>query len=81
MTPGDPRALLIGGVLLVIGIVLCLIGFYVIAQDLWPYGENRRSHVLGHFLFFIVPGLVAMWAGAKIGRRRRAPRSSGEASR
>ena len=59
MIAGVPLARLIGGLLLA-----------VIAADLWPDGAITGADFLRDVLVFIVPGLVAMWAGAKIGRRR-----------
>jgi hypothetical protein len=64
------RARLVGGLLLAIGIALVLIGFYVIAADLWSDGAITEADFLADVLRLILPGLVAMGAGARIGRRR-----------
>ena len=63
-----PRQL--GGLLLVAGGALALIGLAAIAEDLWPDGEISGASLLLDLLLFVVPGLVLMGIGAKLGRAR-----------
>jgi len=63
-----PRQL--GGLLLAVGAALALIGLGAIAEDLWPDGEISAASLLLDLLLFVVPGLVLMGIGAKVGRAR-----------
>jgi hypothetical protein len=59
-----------GGFVLVVGAVLVMIGLGAIAADLWPDGEITGASFLVDVLLFVLPGLVAMGVGARIGRSR-----------
>jgi hypothetical protein len=59
-----------GGFVLVVGAVLVMIGLGAIAADLWPDGEITGASFLADVLLFVLPGLVAMGVGARIGRSR-----------
>jgi hypothetical protein len=58
----------VGGVVLAVGAVLVVIGLSAIAADLWPDGEITGASFLIDVLLFVLPGLVAMGIGARIGR-------------
>jgi len=60
----------LGGLLLAVGAALALVGLYAIAEDLWPDGDISAASLLFDLLLFVLPGLVAMGIGAKIGRDR-----------
>jgi len=60
----------LGGILLALGALLVLIGLGSIAVDLWPDGEITAASFLIDVVVFILPGLVAIGAGATIGRNR-----------
>jgi hypothetical protein len=59
----------LGGVVLAVGAGWVVIGLGTIAGDLWPDGEITVASFLVDVLFFLLPGLVAMGVGARIGRR------------
>ena len=59
-----------GGFVLAVGAVLVMVGLAAIAADLWPDGEITGASFLVDVLLFVLPGLVAMGVGARIGRSR-----------
>jgi hypothetical protein len=60
----------LGGFVLAVGALLVVIGLGVIAADLWPDGAITGASFLVDVLLFVLPGLVAMGIGARIGRSR-----------
>ena len=60
----------LGGVVLAVGAGLVVIGLGAIAADLWPDGEITGASFLVDVLLFVLPGLVAMSVGARIGQSR-----------
>ena len=65
---GVSRRRQVGGVVLAVGAVLVVIGLREIATDLWPDGEITGASFLVDVLLFVLPGLMAMGIGARIGR-------------
>ena len=59
-----------GGVVLAVGAGWVVIGLGATAGDLWREGEITGASFLVAVVLFVLPGLVAMGVGARIGRRR-----------
>jgi hypothetical protein len=60
----------LGGIVLAVGAGWVLIGLGAIAADLWPDGEITGVSFLVDVLLFVLPGLLAMGVGARIGQSR-----------
>jgi hypothetical protein len=55
--------------MLAVGAGLLGFGVGLIVVDLWPDGAITGGILLGDLLFFVLPGLVAMWTGRTFRRR------------